>query len=79
MRFVRCLYSLCHALCSCLQIGDVLFEVNRNNVYCTNPEEIGGYLLGHEGTQVYLPPFNPTSASMTFKYMRRVLSGGIRI
>jgi hypothetical protein len=35
-----------------LQTGDILYEVNRNNVYCTNPEEIGGYLLGHEGTQV---------------------------
>lgn len=42
------------ALSGQIQIGDVLFEVNRNNVYCLNPEEIGGYLLGHEGTQVEL-------------------------
>ena len=35
-----------------VKVGDVLHEVNRTNVYCTNPEEIGGLLLGYEGTQV---------------------------
>ncbi len=34
------------------QVGDVLYEVNEKNVYCMNPELIGGLLLGYEGTQV---------------------------
>mmetsp|Transcript_27235 Transcript_27235/g.55599 ORF Transcript_27235/g.55599 Transcript_27235/m.55599 type:complete len:148 (+) Transcript_27235:163-606(+) len=37
-----------------VQVGDVLFEVNENNVYCTNPEQIGNLLLGVEGSQVEL-------------------------
>mmetsp|Transcript_33687 Transcript_33687/g.79745 ORF Transcript_33687/g.79745 Transcript_33687/m.79745 type:complete len:143 (-) Transcript_33687:108-536(-) len=35
-------------------VGDVLFEVNGNNVYCSNPEQIGNLLLGVEGSQVEL-------------------------
>ncbi len=35
-----------------IQVGDVLYEVNEKNVYCMNPELIGGLLLGYEGTQV---------------------------
>ena len=30
----------------------MLFEVNGNNVYCSNPEQIGNLLLGIEGSQV---------------------------
>ena len=33
------------------QIGDVLFEVQGNNVYCMDPAKIGTLLLGSEGTQ----------------------------
>lgn len=44
------------------QVGDVLFEVNGNNVYCSNPEQIGNLLLGVEGSQV-LPSFPAVSQS----------------
>ncbi len=37
------------------QVGDVLFEVQGNNVYCTDPARIGAQLLGPEGTQASLP------------------------
>mmetsp|Transcript_33876 Transcript_33876/g.89672 ORF Transcript_33876/g.89672 Transcript_33876/m.89672 type:complete len:136 (+) Transcript_33876:17-424(+) len=40
--------------CGLIQTGDVLYEVQRNNVYCLDPERIGGLLLGQEGTQVEL-------------------------
>jgi C-terminal processing protease CtpA/Prc len=37
-----------------IMIGDVLFEVNGNNVYCSNPAQIGNLLLGVENSQVEL-------------------------
>ena len=56
-----------------VQVGDVLIEVSEQNVYCSNPEQIGNLLLGAEGSQVQVAFKRSSTGAVHSVLLRRCL------
>ena len=56
-----------------VQVGDVLVEVSEQNVYCSNPEQIGNLLLGTEGSEVQVAFKRSSTGAVHSVSLRRCL------